>query len=489
MTHNIAGLKDSSLLKTQALVGGHWLDANDGRSTPVLDPADGSEIARVPNMGVAETRRAILAAQQALTDWRTRTADERSRVLRRWYDLMIESVDDLALLITREQGKPLAEARAEIAYSAAYIEWYAEEARRINGEVLASPWRDRRIVVTREPVGVCAAITPWNFPSAMLARKAAPALAAGCTMIVKPAPQTPLSALALAVLGERAGLPPGVLSVVTGDALEIGGELTANPVVRKLSFTGSTQVGRVLSAQCAPTLKKLSMELGGNAPVIVFDDADLDVAVEGVLAAKFRNAGQACVAANRILVQAGVFDVFAERLAEAVGKLVVGRGTDPGVAVGPLIDRNALAKVEHLLADARAQGARVLTGGRPHELGGTFFQPTVVAGANTSMRMAHEEIFGPLAPLYRFETEDEAVALANDTEAGLAAYFFSRDLRRCWRVGERLATGMVGVNTGAISTAVAPFGGVKQSGQGREGSSHGIADYLDLKYWCLGAIA
>jgi succinate-semialdehyde dehydrogenase/glutarate-semialdehyde dehydrogenase len=482
-------LRDAELHRSLCLIDGAWVAADDAATLDVHDPADGRLLGAVPDLGAAETQRAIEAAHRAFDPWRARTAEDRARILRRWFDLLVQHQEDLALLLTSEQGKPLAEARGEIAYAASYVEWFSEEARRIDGELLPSPWSDRRIVVLREPVGVCAAITPWNFPAAMIARKVAPALAVGCTMVVKPASQTPLSALALAELAQRAGVPPGVLNVVTGSARAIGGVLTASPQVRKLTFTGSTEVGRVLTAQCAPTLKKLSMELGGNAPFIVFDDADLDAAVEGAIASKYRNTGQTCVCTNRILVQAGVYDAFAAKLARAVQELPVGKGTEAGVLQGPLIDRHALGKVEELVADARAKGARVLAGGRRHALGGTFYEPTVLADVTTDMALAREEIFGPVAPLFRFDSEDEAVRMANDTEFGLAAYFYSRDHGRCWRVGGRIEAGMVGINTGLISTAVAPFGGVKQSGQGREGSRHGADDYLQMKYLCMGGVA
>jgi succinate-semialdehyde dehydrogenase/glutarate-semialdehyde dehydrogenase len=423
-----------------------------------------------------------------LPAWKARTADDRARILRRWFELMMAHQDDLALLMTTEQGKPLAESRGEIAYAASYIEWFAEEARRLYGEFIPSPWADKRIVVTREPVGVCAAITPWNFPAAMITRKVAPALAAGCTIIVKPASQTPLSALAMVELALRAGVPAGVFNVITGDARPIGGVLTASPVVRKLTFTGSTEVGRVLAAQCAPTLKRMSLELGGNAPFIVFDDADLDEAVAGAMASKYRNTGQTCVCTNRLLVQDGVYDAFAEKLCHAVAALKVGNGLEPGVEQGPLIDMHALTKVEELVVDATARGARVLTGGRRHALGGTFYEPTVLADLTPDMRIAKEEIFGPVAPLFRFTTEAQAIQMANDTEFGLAAYFYSRDVGRVWRVSGALEYGMVGINSGVISTAVAPFGGVKQSGVGREGSSHGIDEYVDTKYLCMGGL-
>jgi succinate-semialdehyde dehydrogenase / glutarate-semialdehyde dehydrogenase len=481
-------IQDKDLLRSRCYIAGQWVGADDGRTIVVHDPANGSELGVVPNAGAAETRRAIDAAQAAFEPWRERTADERSRLLRRWYELLMAHQEDLAVIMTSEQGKPLAEARGEIAYAASYIEWYAEEAKRIYGDVLPSPWGDKRIVVLKEPVGVCAAITPWNFPAAMITRKVAPALAAGCTIVVKPASQTPLSALALAVLAERAGIPPGVFSVVTGKASVIGAELTANPLVRKLTFTGSTEVGRLLSAQSAPTLKKLSMELGGNAPFIVFDDADLDAAVQGVIASKYRNTGQTCVCTNRLLVHDTVHDAFADKLAQAVAGLKVGHGLEAGVTQGPLIDGHALAKVEALVADVVAQGGRVVAGGKRHALGGTFYEPTLLVDVKPSMRVAQEEIFGPVAPLFRFKTDAEAIQMANDTEFGLAAYFYSRDLRRVWRVAEKLQYGMVGINTGILSTAVAPFGGVKQSGMGREGSRYGIEAYIDTKYLCLGGL-
>jgi succinate-semialdehyde dehydrogenase/glutarate-semialdehyde dehydrogenase len=423
-----------------------------------------------------------------LPAWKARTAEDRGRILRRWFELMTAHQQDLALLMTSEQGKPLAESRGEIANAASYIEWFAEEARRLYGEFIPSPWADKRIVVTREPVGVCAAITPWNFPAAMITRKVAPALAAGCTIIVKPATQTPLSALAMAELALRAGVPAGVFNVITGDARPIGGALTSSPVVRKLTFTGSTEVGRVLAAQCAPTLKRMSLELGGNAPFIVFDDADLDQAVAGAMASKYRNTGQTCVCTNRLLVQEGVYDAFAEKLCQAVAALKVGNGLEPGVEQGPLIDMPALTKVEELVADAIALGARALMGGRRHALGGTFYEPTVLADLTPTMRIAKEEIFGPVAPLFRFTTEEQAIQMANDTEFGLAAYFYSRDMGRVWRVSGALEYGMVGINSGIISTAVAPFGGVKQSGMGREGSLHGIDEYVDTKYLCMGGL-
>ena len=479
-------LSDSRLLRDQAFVNGAWLGAV--ATFPIADPATGEVLARVPDLGAAETRRAIEAANTAWPAWRGLTAKQRGTILRKWFDLVLANADDLALLMTREQGKPLAEAKGEIVYGASFIEWFAEEGKRIYGDVIPSPAADRRLVVLKQPVGVCAAITPWNFPNAMITRKVAPALAAGCTVVVKPAEQTPLSALALAELAQRAGFPPGVFNVVTGSeraAPIIGAELTSNPTVRKLSFTGSTEVGRLLMAQCAPTVKKLSLELGGNAPFIVFDDADLDAAIEGAMMSKYRNAGQTCVCANRLLVQDGIYDAFAARLAARVAALKVGAGTEAGVTQGPLIDAAGLAKVEAMVADALAKGARVLTGGKRHERGGTFYQPTVLADVDATMRCAREEIFGPVAPLFRFRDEAEAVALANATEYGLAAYFYARDLARVWRVAEALEYGMVGINTGLISNEVAPFGGVKHSGIGREGSRYGIEDYLEIKYLCL----
>ena len=475
-----------TLLMSQCWIDGRWVAAADGATIEVHNPATGERVGLVPKLGADETRQAIAAAERAFDPWRDRTADERARLLRRWADLVMAQQEELALIMTLEQGKPLAEARGEVAYAASYIEWFAEEARRVYGDVIPSPWADRELIAVKEPVGVCAAITPWNFPAAMITRKVAPALAAGCTIIVKPASQTPLSALALARLAEQAGIPGGVLQVVTGSAAAIGGELTRSPVVRKLSFTGSTEVGRTLAAQCAPTLKKLSLELGGNAPFIVFDDADLDAAVQGVIASKYRNTGQTCVCTNRILVQDAVADAFAEKLAVAVKALKVGNGTEPGVVQGPLIDAAALAKVEELVADALSHGARVLTGGRRHGLGGTFYEPTLLDDVSPQAKLAQEEIFGPVAPLFRFASEEEAVRMANDTEFGLAAYFYSRDLARVWRVSRRLEYGMVGINSGIISTAVAPFGGVKQSGYGREGSRHGIDEYVQLKYLCMG---
>jgi len=481
-------LKDPSLLRQQAFVGGAWCDADDGQTIAVTNPANGETVASVPHMGAAETKRAIDAANAAWPAWRKLPAKERAAILRRWSDLMLENADDLALLMTLEQGKPLAEAKGEVAYAASYFEWFGEEAKRVAGETLASPWPDKRIVVTKEPIGVCAAITPWNFPAAMITRKVAPALAAGCPIVLKPAELTPLSALALAVLAERAGVPKGVFSVVIGDSKAIGGEMTGNPLVRKLSFTGSTAVGRLLMEQCAPTVKKISLELGGNAPFIVFDDADLDAAVEGAIASKFRNAGQTCVCANRLYVQDSVYDEFARKLTVAVGKLKVGDGREEGVTQGPLIEEKAVRKIEQHIEDAQAKGAKLLLGGKRHALGHSFFEPTVLTDVTSDMLVAREETFGPLAPLFRFKTEDEVIAMANDTEFGLASYFYARDIGRVWRVAEAIESGMVGVNTGIISTEVAPFGGVKQSGLGREGSTYGMDDYLVVKYICMGGM-
>jgi len=484
-------LNNPQLLRDACLIGADWVGIGDNGAGPSLDianPATGTPVGRVPSLGAAETRRAIDAAEAALPGWRAKTAAERGRLMRRWFDLMMANQEDLAQLMTAEQGKPLAEARGEIAYAASFIDWFAEEGKRVYGDTIPSPWPDRRLLVLKQPVGVCAAITPWNFPAAMITRKAAAALAAGCTMVVKPAEQTPLSALALGWLALEAGIPPGVLNLVTGDPVAIGGELTSNAKVMKLSFTGSTEVGRLLMRQCAPTLKKMSLELGGNAPFIVFDDADLDAAVAGAMLSKYRNAGQTCVCANRLLVQEGIYDAFAARLADAVKALKVGDGTQEGVNQGPLIDAPALAKVQELLADATAKGARIVCGGKAHGLGRTFFEPTVVCDVDPGMRIAREEIFGPVAPLYKFKTEADAIRMANDTEYGLAAYFFTGDIGRAWRVGEALDYGIVGINSGMISNEVAPFGGVKQSGLGREGSKYGIEEYLEVKYMAFGGI-
>ena len=481
-------LRNPELFRQCAYINGVWVSADQGGEVIIHNPATGVPLATVPDMGVAETRRAIAAAETAWPAWRTLTAKKRGAILRSWHDLIVAHADDLALLMTSEQGKPLAEAHGEALYAASFVEWFAEEAKRTYGDLIPSPVATQRLVVLKQPVGVCAAITPWNFPAAMITRKVAPALAAGCPVVVKPAEQTPLTALALAVLAERAGFPPGVFNVITGSAASapaIGGELTSNPIVRKLSFTGSTEVGRLLMAQCAPTLKKISLELGGNAPFIVFDDADIDAAIEGAMASKYRNAGQTCVCANRLLIQDSVYEEFAQKLAAKVAALKVGIGTKAGVNQGPLIDTQALEKVEAHVADAVAKGARVLTGGKRHAQGGTFFEPTVLADVTADMRCAREETFGPVAPLFRFKDEAEAIALANATEYGLAGYFYARDLARVWRVAEALEYGMVGVNVGLIANEVAPFGGVKQSGIGREGSKYGIEDYLELKYVCL----
>jgi succinate-semialdehyde dehydrogenase / glutarate-semialdehyde dehydrogenase len=479
-------LRDPDLLRTRAYIAGKWQDAASGATHAVVNPATRETIGTVPDMGALEARRAVEAAAQAFPDWAARTAKERAAVMRRWYELMMANQEDLATLMTAEQGKPLAESKGEIAYAAAFIEWFAEEGKRLYGDVIPGHQADKRIIVLRQPVGVVAAITPWNFPAAMITRKVAPALAAGCTVVVKPASQTPYSALALAALAARAGVPAGVLNVITGGAAAIGAELTANPTVRKLSFTGSTSVGKQLMAQCAGTLKKLSLELGGNAPFIVFDDADLDAAVLGAIASKFRNTGQTCVCANRLLVQAGVYEDFTRKLVHAVAQLKVGDGLEGPTDQGPLIDTHALAKVEQHLADAAAKGARIVQGGHRHSLGGTFFEPTVLTHATPAMLLAREETFGPVAPLFRFETEADAIRMANDTEFGLACYFYTRDLARSWRVAEALEYGIVGLNTGLISTEVAPFGGIKESGTGREGSRYGILDYTEIKYLCVG---
>jgi succinate-semialdehyde dehydrogenase/glutarate-semialdehyde dehydrogenase len=484
-------ITETALRREQAYVDGRWVDSDSGETFAVTNPATGEELARVPRMGAGETRRALDAAEAAFAGWRGRTAADRARILRRWADLMLEHIDDLALLLTLEQGKPLAESEAEIRYAASFLEWFGEEGKRVYGDTIPSPLPDRRIVVLKQPVGVSAGITPWNFPSAMPTRKAAPALAAGCTMVLKPAEQTPLSALAVAALGEEAGLPPGVFSVVTGDADDapaIGGEMTSSPLVRKVGFTGSNEVGKLLMAQCAKGLKKISLELGGNAPFVVFDDADLDEAVTGTLLNKYRNSGQTCITANRILIQEGVYEEFLERLVEGVTRLKVGLGTEPDVKVGPLIDAPALEKVERHVADAVDRGAELHLGGERHELGQTFFRPTVLTGLTPEMAMSCEETFGPVAAIARFSTEEEAVQVANDTPYGLSAYFYSRDVGRVWRVSEALDYGIVGINTGFVSTEVAPFGGMKESGMGREGSKYGIEDWLELKYLALAGI-
>jgi succinate-semialdehyde dehydrogenase / glutarate-semialdehyde dehydrogenase len=480
---------DPSLLREQCYVNGAWVDASSGKTIDVTDPATGEVIGTVPAMSAEDARKAIEAAHAAFQTWKQTTAKERADLLRKWYELMMANQEDLAVLMTREQGKPLAESRGEIAYAAAFIEWFAEEAKRTYGDIIPSPLKDRRILALKQPVGVSASITPWNFPAAMITRKCAPALAAGCTVVAKPATYTPFSALALAELAERAGFPKGVFNVVTGGAKEIGGELTSNKLVRKLSFTGSTEVGRVLLRQCADTVKKVSMELGGLAPFVVFDDADLDAAAQGALASKYRNAGQTCVCANRILVQDGVYDAFAEKYKQAVSKLKVGAGTEEGAQIGPLIDPAAVEKVEEHVKDAVGKGAKVTLGGKRHQRGGQFFEPTVLTECTTDMLVASEETFGPVAPLFRFKDDAEAVRIANDTEFGLAAYFYARDLARVFKVAEELETGIVGVNTGIISTEVAPFGGWKQSGLGTEGSKYGIDEYLEIKHVSLGGMA
>ncbi len=482
-------LTDSLLLREQCFIDGRWVPADSGGTLPVHNPATAETLGVIPNMGAAETRRAIAAAAKALPPWAARTAKDRAIVLRRWYELMLQHQDDLAILMTAEQGKPLAESKGEIAYAASFVEWFAEEGKRLYGDIIPGHQSDKRIMVLRQPIGVVAAITPWNFPSAMITRKAGPALAAGCSLVLKPATQTPFSALALAELGARAGIPPGVFNVVTGSAAAIGGEMTANPTVRKVTFTGSTEIGKKLMVQCAGTLKKLSLELGGNAPFIVFDDADLDAAIQGAIASKYRNTGQTCVCANRLLVQEGVYEEFSGKLAAAVGKLRVGDGLKGATDQGPLIDAKAVAKVEEHVADALRKGAKVALGGKRHELGGTFFEPTILTGVTPEMLVAREETFGPVAPLFKFKSEAEAIAMANDTEFGLAAYFYTRDLARSWRVAEAIEYGIVGLNTGIISTEVAPFGGVKESGTGREGSKYGILDYTEMKYICVGGVS
>jgi succinate-semialdehyde dehydrogenase/glutarate-semialdehyde dehydrogenase len=481
-------ISDKSLLKTQAYIDGQWIDADSGETLPVLNPATGETIAEIAKCGTAETRRAIVAAESALVTWRQKTAKERAAVLRKWFTLMMEAQEDLAQIMTAEQGKPLAEARGEIAYGANYIEWFAEEGKRIYGDTIPHPSNDKRIVIIKQPVGVVACITPWNFPTAMLTRKIAPALAAGCTVVCKPASETPLSALAFVELAERAGVPAGVINIVAGITREIGAEMTSNPIVRKLTFTGSTQVGKMLMEQCAATVKRTSMELGGNAPFIVFDDADLDEAIKGAIICKFRNAGQTCVCANRILVQDGIYDEFTARFKEATAELKLGQGIDETVTVGPLITEKAANDVISFVEDAVAKGAKVVAGGGRSDLGGSFVEPTILTNVNDDMRVFREEIFGPVAPLFRFKTEEEAITMANDTEFGLACYFYSRDVGRIWRVAEGLEYGIVGINEGIISNEMAPFGGVKESGQGREGSKYGLDDYLEIKYMCIGGI-
>jgi succinate-semialdehyde dehydrogenase/glutarate-semialdehyde dehydrogenase len=484
----LPALKDPKLFRDRAYVDGAWVEADSRKRFDVDNPADGSILGSVPDMGAAETKRAIDAANAALPAWRALPAKERSRILRKWYDLIMANADDLALLLTTEQGKPLAEAKGEIVYGASFVEWFAEEAKRVYGDVIPSPTNDRRLIVLKQPIGVVAAITPWNFPNAMITRKVSPGLAAGCTFVLKPAEQTPFSALALAELAERAGIPKGVLNIVTGEPVAIGKELCASPIVRKVTFTGSTEVGRILMRQSADTIKKMSLELGGNAPFIVFDDADLDAAAEGALASKYRNAGQTCVCANRIYVQDKVYDAFAAKLAEKIRAFKVGKGTEPGVTIGPLIDDQGLRKVEEHVADAIAQGAKVVLGGHRHPLGGRFFEPTLITEMKATMKVAREETFGPVAPLFRFGDDAEAIRLANDSEFGLCAYFYSRDVGRIFRAAEAIESGIVGVNVGIISNEVAPFGGVKQSGLGREGSKYGIEDFLEIKYVCLGGI-
>ncbi|WP_223513434.1 NADP-dependent succinate-semialdehyde dehydrogenase [Pseudomonas sp. GL-R-26] len=479
-------LNDPKLFRQQAYIDGVWVDADNGQTLKVNNPATGEIIGSVPKMGATETRRAIEAADKALPAWRALTAKERANKLRKWFDLMMANQEDLARLMTLEQGKPLTESRGEIAYAASFLEWFGEEAKRVYGDMIPGHQVDKRLMVLKQPIGVTAAITPWNFPSAMITRKAGPALAAGCTMVLKPASQTPYSALALAELAERAGIPKGVFSVVTGSAGEVGAELTGNPIVRKLTFTGSTEIGRQLMVECAKDIKKVSLELGGNAPFIVFDDADLDAAVEGALISKYRNNGQTCVCANRLYIQDGVYDAFVEKLTAAVARLNIGNGLENGITTGPLIDAKAMAKVQEHIDDAVSKGARVVAGGKPHALGGTFFEPTVLVDVPRNAVVAKEETFGPLAPLFRFKDEAEVIAMANDTEFGLASYFYARDLSRVFRVGEALEYGIVGVNTGIISNEVAPFGGIKASGLGREGSKYGIEDYLEIKYLCIG---
>ena len=482
------GMKDTALFRQQVYIDGKWSEADSGETTEITNPASGEVLGTVPNCGAAEAKRAIEAANAAWPEWRSKTAKERAVIMRRWYELMLENQEDLARLMTAEQGKPLAESRGEIAYAASFIEWFGEEGKRIYGDTIPAHAADKRIVVIKQPIGVTVAITPWNFPAAMITRKAAPALAAGCPMVIKPAPDTPFSAFALCELAERAGVPAGILSTVTGDSVDIGGEFTGNPIVRKLSFTGSTGVGKLLMKQCSGTVKKLALELGGNAPFIVFDDADLEAALPGAMASKFRNAGQTCVCANRIVVQSKVYDKFTEMLANAANNLKVADGFEDGAEQGPLINEAAITKVESHVKDALAKGAKLLAGGHRHKLGGTFFEPTVLSDVTTEMLVAKEETFGPMAPVFKFETEKEAIEMANDTEFGLAAYFYSRDIGRIWRVSEGLEYGIVGVNEGIISTEVAPFGGVKESGTGREGSKYGIEDYLEIKYLCMGGI-
>ncbi|NLJ51307.1 MAG: NAD-dependent succinate-semialdehyde dehydrogenase [Alcaligenaceae bacterium] len=482
------GLSRKDLFKQQAYIDGRWLDAESKKTLEVINPATGEKLGTIPDMGQIETRRAIEAAESAQKLWRAKSAKERAVILRKWFDLVMQHQDDLARIMTLEQGKPLAEAKGEIAYGASYLEWYAEEGKRAYGDVIPGPAADRRVVVTKEPVGVCAAVTPWNFPSAMITRKVGAALGAGCSIVVKPAAQTPYSAFALCVLAEEAGVPAGVVSILTGSASEIGQEMTSNPIVRKFSFTGSTAVGRLLMSQCSEQIKKVSLELGGNAPFIVFNDADLDAAVEGAIISKYRNAGQTCVCANRIYVQNEIYDAFAEKLVAAVSQIKVGDGTSAGVTQGPLIDDAAITKVQGFIDDAVTKGAKIVSGGKAHALGGLFFEPTVVTEVTTDMKMAKDEIFGPIAPLFRFKSEEDVIQMANDTEYGLAAYFYSRDIGRVWRVAEALEYGMVAINTGLLSNEAAPFGGIKQSGLGREGAHYGLDDYMEIKYMLMGGI-
>lgn len=482
------GMKDASLFRQQVYINGKWSNSNSGQTTDVINPSSAKILGSVPNCGAEEAKLAIEAASSAWPMWRSKTAKERAKVMRRWYELMMENQEDLARLMTAEQGKPLSESRGEIAYAASFLEWFGEEGKRLYGDTMPAHASDKRIVVIKQPIGVTVAITPWNFPAAMITRKAGPALAAGCPMVIKPAPDTPFSAFALCELAERAGVPAGILSTVTGDAIEIGSEFTGNPIVRKLSFTGSTGVGKLLMKQCSGTVKKLALELGGNAPFIVFDDADLEAAVPGAIASKFRNAGQTCVCANRIMVQSKVYDKFTKMLTDATKKLIVADGFEEGATQGPLINESAVKKIESHVKDALQKGAKLHTGGKRHSLGGTFYEPTVLSNVTREMLVAKEETFGPMAPIFKFETEEEAIEMANDTEFGLAAYFYSRDVGRIWRVSERLEYGIVGINEGIISTEVAPFGGVKESGTGREGSKYGIEDYLELKYLCMGGI-
>ena len=482
-------LSDPGLLKNKAYIDGQWVDADDGATFDITNPASGELITRVAKMGAAETARAVSAAAAAMREWARKPAKARAGILRKWYDLMMQHQEDLAIIMTAEQGKVLAESRGEVAYGAAFVEWFGEQAKRIDGDVIPGPAPDKRIVCIKQPVGVVAAITPWNFPNAMIARKAAPALAAGCTIVIKPASETPLSAFAMAELAERAGVPPGVINVVAGGSSDIGGELTSNPLVRKLTFTGSTPIGKMLEAQCAGTMKKTSMELGGNAPFIVFDDADLDAAIEGAMISKYRNAGQTCVCSNRLFVQDGVHDAFVEKLVKATAALVVGDGMKDGITIGPLVNSKAVGDVDQLVQASVASGAQVALGGGPHALGGCFYQPTVLTGVTSEMAVFRNEIFGPVAPVVRFSTEEEVIAMANDTEFGLASYFYTRDIGRVWRVAEALEYGIVGINEGIISNEMAPFGGVKESGSGREGSKYGIDDYVEIKYMLMGGLA